>query len=90
MFVNLYPFLCAPLVSSDVHASSRRDWIVCMCSMFKLIQACEKANSKGQLESIDALLGSGLLMYDRHAKIWVRRKRRELFRFIGSEIFNIL
>ena len=71
MFVNLYPFLCAPLVSSDVHASSRRDWIICMCSMFKLIQACEKANNNGQLESIDALLGCGLLMYERKAEIWV-------------------
>jgi len=33
--------------------------------MFKLWQACEKAVNGGMLENIDALLGMGILMYEK-------------------------
>jgi len=33
--------------------------------MFKLWQACEKAKNEGTLEEIDALLGMGILMYEK-------------------------
>jgi hypothetical protein len=64
---NIYPLLCEPYVSTDVRTSlgMKRDWIICSCSMFKLWQACEKAVNEGMLEDIDALLGMGILMYEK-------------------------
>ncbi|CAB5380613.1 unnamed protein product [Rhizophagus irregularis] len=63
----IYPLLCEPYVSADVRTSLgvKRDWIMSSCSMFKLWQACEKAKNKGSLEEIDALLGMGILMYEK-------------------------
>ena len=54
-------------MSTDVRSSLgiKRDWIICSCSTFKLWQACEKAINKETLESIDALLGMGILMYEK-------------------------
>ncbi|RIA85935.1 Fanconi anaemia protein FANCD2 [Glomus cerebriforme] len=67
LFNNIYPLLCEPYVSTDVRTSLgiKRDWIISSCSMFKLWQACEKAKNKGTLEEIDALLGMGILMYEK-------------------------
>ncbi|CAG8586282.1 6722_t:CDS:10 [Funneliformis caledonium] len=64
---NIYPLLCEPYISADVRTNLgiKRDWIICSCSMFKLWQACEKASNKGALENIDALLGMGILMYEK-------------------------
>ncbi|CAI2178598.1 17603_t:CDS:10 [Funneliformis geosporum] len=64
---NIYPLLCEPYISADVRTNLgiKRDWIICSCSMFKLWQACEKASNKGVLENIDALLGMGILMYEK-------------------------
>ncbi|KAL1918024.1 uncharacterized protein VTP21DRAFT_3290 [Calcarisporiella thermophila] len=57
--VKLYPLLCGKLGILPTHP----ELILCLCSMFKLLQACEKALNAGSLDEIDALLGCGILMY---------------------------
>jgi len=42
--------------------------IICMCSMFRLLQACEKSLNDNNLDSIDALLGCGILLYEESVK----------------------
>ena len=55
--VNIYPYLCDP--PQDGKAS-----IVCLCSHFRLLQTCELLNNGGSLETINAVLGCPLGMFD--------------------------
>ncbi|RUS27087.1 hypothetical protein BC938DRAFT_483733, partial [Jimgerdemannia flammicorona] len=72
--VKVYPCLCAPVLSPD--AIQQRDLILSLCSLFKLMQACEKAANNGSLDGIDALLGCGVCLYEklstevRDAYVW--------------------
>ena len=75
--VNIHP-LCVPdelggggdensgganhsLSSLDFYRGSK---LHLLCPMFHLLYACEGHQNKGSLESIDALLGCGILMFD--------------------------
>jgi len=49
-------------------ASESSGIIMCMCSMFHLLQACEKSLNNNNLDSIDALLGCGILLYEESVK----------------------
>ncbi|CAG8459084.1 12988_t:CDS:10 [Ambispora leptoticha] len=63
VLINIYPMLCAPHINACRQlVADRSEWIMCISSMFKLMQACEKAD-KNSLDEIDALLGSGIVMY---------------------------
>ncbi|KAJ1963034.1 hypothetical protein IWQ62_003344 [Dispira parvispora] len=39
--------------------------LACLCALFKLFQACEKAANHGSLQEMDAPLGSGVLLFHR-------------------------
>ena len=43
----------------------RRQIILLMAPLFKLMQACEKALNKGSLQEIDAMIGAGLIMFEK-------------------------
>ncbi|CAG8433679.1 11261_t:CDS:10 [Ambispora gerdemannii] len=66
VLINIYPMLCAPHVNANQQfVADQSEWIMCISSMFKLMQACEKAD-KDSLDDIDALLGSGIVMYKKN------------------------
>ncbi|ORX85340.1 hypothetical protein BCR32DRAFT_290760 [Anaeromyces robustus] len=50
--------------SNSQMATESNAIIICMCSMFRLLQACEKSLNDNNLDSIDALLGCGVLLYE--------------------------
>lgn len=51
--------------SSTSNRSQKRKIIFLMCSLFDLLQACEKATSDGRnLDNIDGLLGCGIVMFE--------------------------
>jgi hypothetical protein len=37
----------------------------CLCSLFNLLQICTKNNNSGSLDEIDALLGCGIIMFEK-------------------------
>jgi hypothetical protein len=43
-----------------------------MCSLFKLFQNCEKKLNDYSLETIDAILGCGLIMFQKSFEISVK------------------
>ncbi|RHZ86697.1 hypothetical protein Glove_46g140 [Diversispora epigaea] len=63
--VNIYPMLCEAYVPANLRTqySVKRDYIICCCSMMKLMQAGLKFKENGNLYSIGVLLAAGLLMY---------------------------
>ncbi|CAG8437955.1 7516_t:CDS:10 [Diversispora eburnea] len=63
--VNIYPMLCEAYVPANLRTqySVKRDYIICCCSMMKLMQAGLKFKESGNLYSIGVLLAAGLLMY---------------------------
>ncbi|KAI8384780.1 Fanconi anaemia protein FANCD2 [Radiomyces spectabilis] len=46
----------------------RRSLVVPLCSIFKLIQSCEKKLNNGGLEEIDALLGCGIILFNQETE----------------------
>ncbi|KAG9294638.1 hypothetical protein G9A89_008117 [Geosiphon pyriformis] len=67
IYVNIYPLLSAPHVNSHKpRVLENRDWLICLCSMFKLMQACEKS-LRGSLDDIGGLLTDGIIMFDKDA-----------------------
>ncbi|CAO3631631.1 unnamed protein product [Cunninghamella blakesleeana] len=42
----------------------QREYAIVLCSVFNLLQSCEKAFNQGSLEGVDALLGCGVVLFD--------------------------
>lgn len=59
------PSLCADLskIASQGTLIDTADGAVYLCSLFKLLQATEKATSDNGLDDIDGLLGCGITMF---------------------------
>jgi hypothetical protein len=59
------PSLCADLskIASQGTLIENADGAVYLCSLFKLLQATEKATSNDGLDDIDGLLGCGITMF---------------------------
>jgi len=59
------PSLCADLskIASQGTLIETADGAVYLCSLFKLLQATEKATSDNGLDDIDGLLGCGITMF---------------------------
>lgn len=49
--------------SSDI--ASHKQLILLLCSLFRLVVACEKIQNNGCLDGVDALLGCGLIMFEK-------------------------
>ncbi|KAI9304749.1 Fanconi anaemia protein FANCD2 [Cunninghamella echinulata] len=52
-----------PLLQNSKEKKQRENAIV-LCSIFNLLQSCEKAFNNGSLEGVDALLGCGIILFD--------------------------
>ncbi|KAF9082104.1 Fanconi anemia group D2 protein [Mortierella sp. AD031] len=63
--ISIMPSLCADLSSfaSQETLIDNADGAVYLCSLFKLLQATEKATSDTGLDDIDGLLGCGITMF---------------------------
>ncbi|KAF9927139.1 Fanconi anemia group D2 protein, partial [Mortierella alpina] len=65
--ISIIPSLCADLSDSASEGTliDTPDGAVYLCSLFKLLQATEKATSDIGLDDIDGLLGCGITMFKR-------------------------
>ncbi|CAO3565350.1 unnamed protein product [Mortierella alpina] len=65
--ISIIPSLCADLSNSVSEGTliDTPDGAVYLCSLFKLLQATEKATSDIGLDDIDGLLGCGITMFKR-------------------------
>ncbi|KAK3837824.1 MAG: Fanconi anemia protein FANCD2 [Linnemannia elongata] len=63
--ISIMPSLCADLskIASQGTLIETADGTVYLCSLFKLLQATEKATSDNGLDDIDGLLGCGITMF---------------------------
>ncbi|KAF9341448.1 Fanconi anemia group D2 protein [Linnemannia elongata] len=63
--ISIMPSLCADLskIASQGTLIDTADGAVYLCSLFKLLQATEKATSENGLDDIDGLLGCGITMF---------------------------
>ncbi|KAF9926229.1 Fanconi anemia group D2 protein [Linnemannia zychae] len=63
--ISIMPSLCADLstLASQGTMINTADGVVYLCSLFKLLQATEKATSNVGLDDIDGLLGCGITMF---------------------------
>ncbi|KAG0275935.1 Fanconi anemia group D2 protein [Linnemannia exigua] len=63
--ISIMPSLCADLskIASQGTLIETADGVVYLCSLFKLLQATEKATSDNGLDDIDGLLGCGITMF---------------------------
>ncbi|KAF8943507.1 Fanconi anemia group D2 protein [Haplosporangium gracile] len=63
--ISIMPSLCADLskIASQGTLIETADGAVYLCSLFKLLQATEKATSDNGLDDIDGLLGCGITMF---------------------------
>ncbi|KAK3841792.1 MAG: Fanconi anemia protein FANCD2 [Linnemannia gamsii] len=63
--ISIMPSLCADLskIASQGTSIETADGAVYLCSLFKLLQATEKATSDTGLDDIDGLLGCGITMF---------------------------
>ncbi|KAG0320044.1 Fanconi anemia group D2 protein [Linnemannia gamsii] len=63
--ISIMPSLCADLskIASQGTLIETADGAVYLCSLFKLLQATEKATSDDGLDDIDGLLGCGITMF---------------------------
>ncbi|KAF9581589.1 Fanconi anemia group D2 protein [Lunasporangiospora selenospora] len=65
--IKIMPSLCMelPTSSSQMSTMTTPDGIAYLCSLFKLLQATEKATGENGLDDIDGLLGCGITMFKR-------------------------
>ena len=61
--MDIYPFLAGPTMRPSGEVVDRAS-IVCLFTHFRLLQTCERAGHEDSLESIDAVLGCPIGLFE--------------------------